>query len=61
MTLTTDFHAAFMRQAYLDFLDWAYRKDEFLAQFYEATGKKADGNFDAFRVWVTEAYWGEVE
>ncbi len=55
------FRKAIMKQAYLDFLSWACTFDPILAEFTEATGKKPNEDFEAFRVWVTENYWGEIE
>lgn len=61
MSNSEDFKKAFMHQAYLDFLDFACRFDPMLKQFEEETGKKPHEDFEAYRVWVTETFWGEEE
>lgn len=66
MTEAGEFRKALTRQAYLDFLDWAWRKDEIMEQYLafveeaRAQGATEDAE-QGFQKWVTDTYWGEVE
>jgi predicted transcriptional regulator len=64
MTTTAEqFRKALMRQAYQDFLDWAWHKDEIMDQYLayiEEAGMLGHAEH-SFQQWVTETYWGEVE
>lgn len=55
-----DFRKALMRQAYLDFIDWAWEKDELMVEWCEYVEKNPSTN-KTFTVWVTENYWGEID
>lgn len=56
-----DFKKALLHQAYLDFLSFACSFAPMLKQFEEETGKKPNEDFEGYRVWVTETYWGDAE
>ncbi len=54
------FRKALLRQAYIDFLDWAWKKDEIMQEWVEYLETYPDTD-ETFTCWVTETYWGEVE
>lgn len=54
-----EFKKAFMKQAYLDFVSFACNFEPMLKQFEEEFGKKPHEDFEGYRNWVTETYWGE--
>jgi hypothetical protein len=53
------FRKALMRQAYYDFLDWAWKKDEVMSEWCGYVNENPDTN-KTFTIWVTETYWGDV-
>lgn len=58
-----EFRKALLRQAYQDFLAWAWNKGEILDQFREYAEAQFSAGDDVmhFEDWVTETYWGEIE
>jgi hypothetical protein len=60
------FRIALLRQAHSDFIDWAWHKDEIMAEYHDfclawSNDHAEDDKPTEFVDWVTEHYWGELE
>lgn len=57
------FRKELLRQAYLDFLDWAWKKDEIMVEWTDYCEDCKELNSEAYNFtdWVTQMYWGELE